>query len=185
MTTELQKPDKWLDRKLERRALLKKAAIGGASLAVLYVAPKFTSAGSKPAYAQVTGPGGCTPGFWKTDTPPTDWLPTGFSENEPYDVIFNVAGFAAQLGGAGKTLQFVLGIGGGCPVNLARHSVAALLNASLGTLGVLTPADIIAATNAALLTGDCSGGGAIETQKDIFDVLNNAGCRDVDPLVSD
>ncbi|MCH7971087.1 MAG: twin-arginine translocation signal domain-containing protein [Chloroflexi bacterium] len=45
------KTDKWLDRKLERRTLLKKAAIGGASLAVLYVAPQFSSVTAKRAYA--------------------------------------------------------------------------------------------------------------------------------------
>ena len=65
MATELQKTDKWLDRKLERRTLLKKAAIGGASLAVLYVAPKLTSYGSKPAYSAITGCG-CPPGFLDT-----------------------------------------------------------------------------------------------------------------------
>ena len=152
---------------------------------MLYVAPKFTSAGSRPAYAAVTGAGGCTPGFWKTDTPSTDWGPTGYSPTKRYDEVFNVAGFSTELGGASNTLQVVLGLGGGCPYNLARHSVAALLNAALGTLGSLTPADIITATNTALSGGDCSSGGAIEMQKDVFEALNDTGCRDVDPGISD
>ena len=176
MTTESQKNGKWLDRKLERRALLKKAAIGGASLAVLYVAPKFTSAGSRPVYASITATadGGCTPGFWKTDTPPTIW-PALFPgpPGAAYDSIFAVAGYAATLGG--KTLVDVLSQGGGCEKALGRHSAAALLNAANGTLGAKTPGDVIAETNAALLTGDCT---AITALKDTYDALNNGGCLD-------
>ena len=175
MATE-RKADKWLDRKLERRALLKKAAIGSASLAVLYVAPKFTSADSRPAYASITatGAGGCTPGFWKTDTPPTTW-PTAYPgpPGVAYDSIFAVAGYGATLGG--KSLLDVLSQGGGCEKALGRHSAAALLNAANGTLGTKTPAEVITETDAALSTGDCT---TITTLKDTYDALNNGGCLD-------
>lgn len=176
MSTDLQKTNTWLDKKLERRTLLKKVAIGGASLAVLYVAPNFTSVNSAQAFEAITGVdrGGCTPGFWKTDTPSTDWTPTGYAPDVEYDDKFIVPiAYAGTLGG-GKTLLSVLSQGGGCEKALGRHSAAALLNAALGTIGK-TEAEVIAETNAALATENCT---TISTLKNTFDGLNNGGCLD-------
>ncbi len=110
-----------LDRKLERRALLKKAAIGSASLAALYVAPKFTSAGSGPVYA-TTSVGGCTQGNWKTDTPGSEWPPE-VDQNSRYDVVFNVGSFTTGLGAAGNALKVVLGWVGGRGVRSTWHVI--------------------------------------------------------------
>jgi len=176
MTEKMQKADKWLDRKLERRELLKKAAVGGASLAVLYVAPKFTTVSSRPAYASITGAtgGGCTPGFWKTDTKSTSW-PSAYTPLDAYDSIFTVPVLYSSTLGGGKTLSDILNQGGGCEKALGRHSVAALLNAANGTIGTETPASVISATNAALASEDCS---IIETLKNYYDEINNGGCLD-------
>ncbi len=57
---------------------------------------------------------------------------------------------------------------------LSRHAVAALLNSSHPDVGYgMSPAAVIAAYQAALLSGDDD---AIEAQKDDFAELNEAGC---------
>ncbi len=165
------------ERRVSRRSFVKTGVIGsGALLGWLYVAPSLRSIGVAPAYAQSTPTrGSCTPGFWKNhlgDFPCAPYCP-----GTAYDSIFIVPGiYTASLGGA-KTLQTVLGQGGGCEFALGRHSAAALLNAQ--TLGEavfgLSPASVISMTNTALGSGICS---TIENLKDTFDGLNNDGCLD-------
>lgn len=186
MTTE-RKADKWLDRKLERRTLLKKAAIGGASLAVLYVAPKFTSAGSRPAYAS-TGVDGCTPGFWKNSHHHIDeqWALSGYGRGDLWTDVFGsglFTGFPLLTPvpyPPTLTLNQALEIGGGCPESLVRHAVGALLNAGVsGDVGLQD--DIKADTNGALGGGPGNCAAAIEPLKEIYVIVNEGACLDVDP----
>ncbi len=82
--------------------------------------------------------------------------------------MFNVPD---ELGLDNVTLAEALDLNGGGVNALLRHAVAALLNAS--STGVdfdLTVAQVIAATNAALASGN------YEAQKDIFAALNEQGC---------
>ena len=182
MTTE-RKADKWLDRKLERRTLLKKAAIGGASLAVLYVAPKFTSAGSRPAYA-TTGVGTCTPGFWKNDHDHINeaWTASGYSRGHLFKDVFGTGGndgFGSEIP-LDLTLQQALEMGSGCPAALVRHATAAVLNAAAGDIVTPDEATIKSDTNNALAGGggttNCND--VILPLKDGYDILNNGSCLD-------
>ena len=175
MTTDHQKTDKWLDRKLERRTLLKKAAIGGASLAVLYVAPSFTSTGAKTAYATTGGFHGCTPGFWKNSNSQPKWDLTPWTRSTKYESVFGTTAqtfFSVQMP-ASLTLQQAMELPGTCPEALARHSVAAVLNAFFGTIGK-TVTEVINETNAALVAG-CA---AIDVLRIELDDLNNDICLD-------
>ena len=75
-------------------------------------------------YVQVTPGGeGCTPGYWKNH--PESWPPTGFSPTDDFDTVFGVDAFSPD-----KTLMDAAWLGGGGLRKLARHGVAALLNAS-------------------------------------------------------
>ncbi len=175
MTTETQKTDKWLDRKLERRALLKKAAIGGASLAVLYVAPKFTSVGSSPVFAGTPGTDGCTPGFWKTQTPSTTW-PATYNGGQLWTLYFGVGLWGSVFNG--MTLNQVLtathSSSNACNVEaLGRHAVAALLNAAAGIGFAYNTATVILDTNVALATSGCS---LIISTHTKWVTANEAGC---------
>ena len=118
---------------------------------------------------------GCTPGFWKNNMPP--WGPTGWSTFDPFEIVFGTGPdpFAtSKLRVDDPTLLEVLGARGGGINALSRHAVAALLNASHPDISYgMGPAAIIAAYQAALLSGDKA---VIEAQKDMFDELNNAGC---------
>ena len=76
-----------------------------------------------------------------------------------------------ELGLDNVTLLQALELQGGGVNALLRHAVAALLNASSGDVDYdLTVAQVIAATNAALASGD------YEAQKNIFAGLNEQGC---------
>lgn len=111
---------------------------------------------------------GCTPGFWKNPKKFAAWFNPPYSPSTPFSDVFEDAF-------PGKTLLGVLKLGGGGLEALGRHSVAALLNAATADVDYdyASPAEVIAAFNAAYLGGDAD---EIEDQKDVFDVFNNQGC---------
>jgi len=107
---------------------------------------------------------GCTPGYWRQPHHFDSW--TGYSPGDSFAAVFGVPR-------AGTLLQNVTANGGGDNA-LARHSVAALLNAtSAGVNYDYTVAQVIAAVQAAFASGDRK---VKEEQKNIFDFLNNQGC---------
>lgn len=109
---------------------------------------------------------GCTPGYWKQDQHLDSWV--GFSPDQTLESVFNVPDV---LGLDDVTLLEALELQGGGVNALLRHAVAALLNAaSPGVDYDLTVAQVIAATNAALASGN------YEAQKNIFAGLNEQGC---------
>lgn len=119
------------------------------------------------------GDQGCTPGYWKAN------VKKGASEwtLSPAQSVTSV--FAAGAAYDGTSLLEALEFGGGAGVsgatqNLLRAAVAAVLNA--GSPGVAYPqsaASIIAAVNAAILSGDRS---TILALASSLDADNNLGC---------
>jgi len=78
---------------------------------------------------------GRTPGYWKNHT--SSW-PHPYETTTKFDTVFGSAS-----GYPNKTLLYVLDLGGGGKEELARHIVAALLNAAKGWTPVLTVAMVI------------------------------------------
>jgi hypothetical protein len=119
---------------------------------------------------------GLTPGFWKANAEHWDavaWGPTGYS---PDDLFSDVFGRTITVRARGRntitnpTLLEALNANGGGINALARHAVAALLNAAHPDINY--PADVayvIAATQAAIDSGD------YEAQKDEFEMWNELG----------
>ena len=107
---------------------------------------------------------GCTPGFWKQEHPGT-W--TGYTPEQDFDAVFGVDEFDPNI-----TLLQALKLKGGGVNALARHAVAALLNAASPDVDSgWTTTDVIAAVQAAL-----AGGGDIEGTKDELASYNESGC---------
>jgi hypothetical protein len=118
---------------------------------------------------------GCTPGFWKQDFHFGFWV--GFSPTQKVSTVFS--GVLPAL--SGETLLDALQGGGGpgllgAEEILLRAAVAALLNASNGSIGFpFTKTAVISAVNAAIATGDRDVILALAT---ILDSANNGvgGC---------
>jgi hypothetical protein len=107
------------------------------------------------------GGGGCTPGFWRQEQHFQYW--TGYSPSDSFASTFGVTR-------AGTLLENVWARGGGVNA-LARHAVAALLNASSPEVDYdRTPAEIIALVQDAFATGD------FEAVKDLLEGFNEQGC---------
>lgn len=66
---------------------------------------------------------GCSPGYWKNHF--ESWQQTGYSPTDDFDTVFQVNIFSPDI-----TLEQALNLQGGGDGRLARHGVAALLNAS-------------------------------------------------------
>lgn len=109
---------------------------------------------------------GCTPGYWRQDHHFDSWVPTGYAPSDDFEVVFGVnASFNPHA------MSDAVWLGGGGENALARHAVAALLNAAHPDVDyVYTVAEVIAMTQSAYSSGD------FEPIKDLFDVANNAGC---------
>ncbi len=114
-----------------------------------------------------TGEGfGCTPGFWKQKQHLAYW--TGFDPSMKFADVFGVSPRKDW------TLLEALGVGGGGENALARHAVAALLNAASPRVDYLyTQEQIILMVRTAFLTGH------FETVKDGLMVQNETGCEDI------
>ncbi len=103
---------------------------------------------------------GCTPGYWKQDQHFDSWV--GYSPSDSFDAVFGVS--------YGGTLVEAADANGGQENALARHAVAALLNASSSVDYYYTEADIINMVQAAFASGDYNG------TKDLFEYQNELGC---------
>jgi hypothetical protein len=146
-------------RRIVALIMLAAALVAGTALA------KQADGGSTTANASVVqygvGDDGCTPGYWKNAT--GSW--SGFATTDLFDTVFGV-NYNPTL-----TLLDALNLQGGGFEALARHAVAALLNAEHADVQYgLTQPQIIALVQNAFATNDP------EPIKDQFDRLNNAGC---------
>jgi len=112
---------------------------------------------------------GCTPGYWKQEQHFDSW--TFYTTGQSFNTVFGGTYFTPDI-----TLLQALGRNGGGINALARHSVAALLNATNGTVDYPDEdtASIIADFQAAV----AGGASTIEAQKNTFDGWNNGagGC---------
>ena len=127
----------------------------------------FTYAGCKVTFVNTPPPPppgeGCTPGFWKNSV--GSW-PAGYLPNADFDATFGVNGFNPNI-----TLMTALGLGSGGKNALARHAVAALLNAASGDVDYpMTTAAVIAHVQAGFASGDFEGA------KNPLEALNESGC---------
>jgi hypothetical protein len=107
---------------------------------------------------------GCTPGYWRQEHHFDSWV--GFNPSDDFEDVFGVnaafdpdsLGVAVQLGGGGEYA-------------LARHAVAALLNAASPDVDYLySQAQVISMVQSAYASGD------FEDVKDLFEDQNEAGC---------
>jgi hypothetical protein len=121
------------------------------------------------------GQEGCTPGFWMQPQHLDAWV--GYSPDQTLGSVFTLTGDFAGL--ADVTLLEALSLEGG-PTTvdaaeiLLRQAVAALLNAASPDVDYpLTEAEIIAAVNAALASGDRATILALAEELDTF---NNLFC---------
>ena len=118
------------------------------------------------------GDEGCTPGYWKQEQHFDSWV--GYTQAQTLESVFDVPD---SYGLDNTTLLAALSLNGGPGVNgaariLMRAAVAALLN-STGVDYTMTSAEVIAAVNAALASGDR------DTMLDLagdLDADNNLGC---------
>jgi hypothetical protein len=116
-----------------------------------------------------TGNQGCTPGYWKQpqhfDSWPAPYLPT-----TPFNAVFGVT----VLNNPNLTLVQALGLNGGGINALARHSVAAFLNAASSNVAYrYEPASAVVTMFQNALVNN-----TVEATKNLFDAANNGvgGC---------
>lgn len=113
-----------------------------------------------------TGNNGCTPGYWKQPHHFDSWD----ASYDPTDSFNATFGIGTNWFPNSFTLLDGLSIGGGQYKALARHAVAALLNAAEGFYP-LTEAQVIAAVQAAY-----ANSALIESTKNTFEDGNELGC---------
>lgn len=111
-----------------------------------------------------TGGEGCTPGYLKQMQHFDSWGATGFAPSDSFDAVMGVdSSFNTLLDG--------LKAKGGGENALARHAVAALLNASSPDVDYeFSAGAVIAMVQDAYATGD------FESAKDLLEAQNEAGC---------
>jgi hypothetical protein len=120
---------------------------------------------------QDCGMEGCTLGYWKNHV--DRWCLATYTPTTIYGSVFtNAPSSLASL-----TFLQALNLGGGGIYNLARQSVAAILNACSSEVAYPapygdSPQSVINAVNAAFL----AGGNAPGTLATALDILNNTGC---------
>jgi hypothetical protein len=108
---------------------------------------------------------GCTPGYWRNlRKHGAQWVT--YSPTDDFEAVFGVdASFSDTYLGS------VVRLGGGGENALARHAVAALLNASSPAIAYMyTEAEIIALVQEAYATGD------FEAAKDLLEYQNEVFC---------
>ena len=128
------------------------------------------------ACVDVKRPGGegCTPGYWKQDQHFDSWV--GFAPDDSFEEVFGVD-VTLRAGGQNTiddpTLLDALNAGGGGVNALARHAVAALLNASNPDVeSDFTAAEVIALVQDAI----APGGITIEQAHQLLAAANEQGC---------
>jgi hypothetical protein len=170
----------------KNRRLATVVAIAVAALCGFLAAGMFAGAGQawettpppSTAPPPTTAPRGegCTPGYWKQPQHFDSWTPTGFTTGQTLESVFDVPD---SLGMDNVTLVAALEGGGGPGLTgaariLFRAAVAALLNsAHPGVDYPLTTAQVIAAVNAALASGDRD---TMLSLAGTLDTNNNLGC---------
>jgi hypothetical protein len=143
--------------------------IAAMAIAALLVAVSTTAAVPlQNAYAAgpypPDGGEGCTPGFWKNH--PEEW-PAPYDPSDEFDEVFGVV----IAGDPTLTLGEALELGGGGENALARHAVAALLNAASGDVNFeFTVAEVINIVQEAIATGN------IEEAKNELEAENETVC---------
>lgn len=107
---------------------------------------------------------GCTPGYWKQPHHFDSWEATGYEPGDSFDVVFGVdSSFDTLLDGVEAK--------GGGEKALARHAVAALLNASSPYVSYeYSAAEVMA------LVEDAYASGYFEVAKDMLEEQNETGC---------
>jgi len=128
----------------------------------LPIAAEGEDSGGNAAASQYGEDDGCTPGYWKNHT--DSWADSGYSPSDSFDAVFGTDYFDPDI-----TLLEALNLKGGDINALARHAVAALLNAGDSNVDYALTANEIED----LVRG---ADGDPETVKDEFDAFNNAGC---------
>jgi uncharacterized repeat protein (TIGR01451 family) len=116
---------------------------------------------------------GCTPGFWKQDQHFDSWT-APFDPTDSFEAVFGVD-VTLRSGGQGTitdpTLLDALNATGGGINALARHAVAALLNAASPDVDSgFTVAQVIALVHDAIVSGD------VEAAHQLLAAANEQGC---------
>lgn len=106
---------------------------------------------------------GCTPGYWRNHQ--DRWA--GYAPADDFDLTFSVDAFIPD-----KALGQAVELGGGGVNALARHAVAALLNAAHPDVAYPYDEDQVKA----LVQAALAEGGDIEGTKNELDRANNLGC---------
>jgi hypothetical protein len=140
------------------------ATLAGVGIATVSTSTTTTSTSTTTTTTTPPGEEGCTPGFWKNHLEAWE----GYSPDDTFASVFGepLPGQPASL-----TLEEALNLGGGGFKALARHGVAALLNAASGIDFGLTEAGVIAAVVDAI-----EGEEGVEATKDMLAALNEQGC---------
>jgi len=122
-------------------------AAGPQPTAATTAATSADAAPARPAYALTNRDEGCAPTIWKLPSLFAAW-PSHLHPEMPFSAIFADAF-------PGKTMKQVLSRrGGGLRADLARHAVAALLNASSDRVDYgLSPEGVIELFNEAVTAG--------------------------------
>lgn len=121
------------------------------------------------------GTQGCTPGYWRQEHHFDSWV-----DYAPADLFSDAFARVIEISAGGRStinnptlLEAVWASGGGVNA-LARHAVAALLNASTPDVDYpYSVDDVIDMVQAAIDSGDKD---QIEDTKDLLDIANNLGC---------
>jgi hypothetical protein len=109
---------------------------------------------------------GCTPGYWKQKHHFDSW--SGYTPAQTYNNVFGVNLFSAST-----TLLQALSTGGGGVNRFGRHSTAALLSAASGIDYGMSAAQVIAAVQAAVASGNLNN---INALADEFERRNERQC---------
>jgi hypothetical protein len=114
-----------------------------------------------------TGPAqGCTPGYWRQDQHFDSWVATGYAPSNDFNTVFGVSATFNP-----HSLLDAVWLSGGGEHALARHAVAALLDAAHPNVNyAYTTAQVIAGVQNAYATGN------FESFKNTLEAANEAGC---------
>jgi len=106
---------------------------------------------------------GCTPGYWRQDQHLGNWT-SPYDPSDDFDATFGVDFFNPNI-----TLGDAVALGGGGVNALARHAVAALLNAASADVDYeYTTAEVIAIVQ--------NGALSLEARKNLLATENERGC---------
>lgn len=117
-----------------------------------------------PTATPPSGGQGCTPGYWRQEHHYDSWV--NYSPGDDYEAVFGVdASFNPH------TLGDAVRLGGGGERALARHAVAALLNAANPDVSyAYTESDVVTMVQSAYASGNFEG------IKNLFEAQNEMGC---------